>query len=232
MSDNGFTDEGTGDQGGFDDALEFRASARGEVTEKDQESTGGARGVDQEGRYHCIVSNPAKFDKPVPLDHPQPGKPPLSAPSMQITLKVLAGDHPDQKDRAIYHRLYLWEWSDSQGKYVLKEGKKLKFPLQICNAIDAGSYDPETDEISFNFKGIEHRQCVVEIRNDPYDENKGKKGPDGQPLPESMKDSFKIPFGNAWKPDAKCVEDVPKDADYMAMYIAGKQGGDDDVKLF
>jgi hypothetical protein len=214
MVDNAF------DNGDMDD-LSMTMETHGEVTGGDLTPSSGGKSVNREGKYHCMVMSVKKEKESLldtPRQNPKPGQSPThSPPSVKIVFQVLSGDFEDQKDLHIYHDLYLWKWDDETGSYRLRSGKELKMPLQICRGMGLCSQqDVENGVFQVNFKNAIHKTCVVEVRNEPYE----KKDSSGKVI--ETKNSFRIPFGNVWLPDDEAVSDVLKDAEAMAVYMAGK----------
>lgn len=213
--------------------MSFEMDTEGELANKKPESSASAGGksVNKDGKYHCMLAAPAKKEEPVAKDTVVPlteeeksaGKPepcPYTSPSMNLMFNVLAGDHEDQKDLKVYLRLYLWEWNHEQRKFVFKKGKKLESIGQIAyglGMITAEEFKAQKYRLNFSEDNLPPgRQCVLEVRNDPYKDNKTG----------IMKDSFKVPYGNLWKPDSAEVKDVPKDAEAMSIYISGAGAAD------
>ena len=209
------------ENGGNADDMDFVVDTEGQVTSKDAESAGGGKSVHREGKYHCMVKV-VKKELPEEKKEPEEGKCPFTSPSINITFEVLAGgpvgstSHDDQVGLNIYHRIYLWKWDEEKGKFVIRSGKDLKFISQIAyglGMITKEELDSGRFPLNFKQEVLEGRQCVVEVRNEPYDDKDGKE-----------KASYRVPFGNCWQPTSEYVKDVKKDADAMAIYLASGDG--------
>lgn len=197
---------------GSSDEMSFEVDTEGQVSGKDAVASAGAKSVHKEGRYHCMVKV-VKKENPTEKDNPVDGECPFTSPSINLMLEVLNGDNPDQKGLAVFHRIYLWAWSEEKGKFVVRSGKQLKFIAQFAyglGMISKDDLDSQKFKLNFSQEFLEGRQCVVEVRDEPYKDKDGNE-----------KSSWRIPFGNCWRPDELCVKDVPKDAEAMAIYLAG-----------
>jgi len=194
-----------------DDLFEMTIDASG-FSSEDLDQKGGGGAVNAEGFFHVIFN--------APTQEKEEGK----TPSVRVDMQVLAGTDETQVGKMHFHRIYLAKKGKAPGSFdPLSDGSKkniLKFFANlglITKEEVAGSA-----AVRLPWERLEFFQAIVEIKNEPYDEEK-----DGVKT-GNKKDSFKIPYGcNVWQVGDERMSHVPKDPDALADFTGG--AGVDDV---
>jgi hypothetical protein len=223
------TEEFWENAGRSEEDMSFEVDTQGEVTSKDAVPTGGGgKQVNREGRYHTALIA-VKKEAPKTKDTIKEGECPFTSPFINLTFDIYAGGpagkntHDDQVGLKIYHKIYLWKWDAEHNKFVIRSGKELKFISQIAYGLSMITKEElDSQKFALNFANREGTQCVVEVRDEPYDVEETE----GGKTTKVTKHSFKIPFGNVWRPDAEEVKDVKKDPDAMAIWLSGGGAAD------
>lgn len=192
-----------------DDDFELDASDIGEG----ELSRGGF--IDKEGFFHVEILDATKEVDPAK------GK----APCLRVDMKVLDGTDKSQVGRMLFHRINLAKLNQKTGELEpLSVGaRKNLFKFFVQLGLLEQSQVEGNQSVKLPWQKLQAMQCVIEIKNEPYDETDKNTGtPTGK-----KKDSFRIPYGcNVWTVDAEKVKNVPKDVDALASFTGGAGIGD------
>lgn len=164
---------------------------------------GGGNTVNKEGSYHFNILS-------VTLEREE-GK----VPSVKLDCQVLAGDHPDQVDRMVYHRIRMAKGDWKDGKLAgLEKLDERGIKKVVRWAVTLGLVDESEvgGKLRPNWKLAEGRQFIGKVGINEYEDKKtGQK-----------KQSFEIAWGeNVWPINHEDVAGVPKDPNALAMITGG-----------
>ena len=169
---------------------------------------GGGNTVSKEGMYHFTVLDVAVEKKD--------GK----VPCVKVDCQVLAGDHEDQTNKLVYHRIRM-----AKGEYA-KDGSLIelqpldergkKAAIRWMLTLGLITEDDLGKKLKPNWKAAIGRQFIGKVARNEFDAKK-----DGQKTGEK-RTSYEIAWGdNVWPVDHEEVANVPKDANALAMLTGG-----------
>lgn len=183
---------------------------------------GGGGQVSIAGHYHVRVQSVEYKREQVEgeWDESQDGGGPnckRSLPHYKIVLVALAGEHPSEVDKKIYHSIYLGKWADRKaGEFVGPEAKAWQSIIAFLYAF--GTVGDEvfgTAEARLshdNFMRLENLQAVAKVDIEEYN---------GKP-------QARIQWNNdVWPLTHDHVKDIPKDIDAMQYAVSGVAAADD-----
>jgi hypothetical protein len=196
--------------------LMFESSTEGQT----EDSLYSGAMVSKEGYYHVNCVAIEKVDKT------SEGK----TPHLKIDLQIVAGDHEDQRDKLIYHRLFLaraqrdvdgtvtgfnpFDPADEKDKKALDGINTFAFAFGVIGTADLGK-----NKVAIPFGMINGAQAVVRVqKDDDWTDKEGNKKAGG----------LKILWNNdAWPVGHERVKDVPKDPEALLAMggIGGSSGG-------
>lgn len=145
----------------------------------------------------------------------------FKSPCIRLDLEILAGTHPDQVGKTIYHRVYQAKAkrekdpNDPNGKKEITVGygpltdasreqyMRTAFQLGVMAEEELGKA-----KATVRWSLAPGRQCVVRVDEDTEDDYK---------KPGQNRTVYRINFGNFWSVTHPDVAEVPKDPEAMAM---------------
>ena len=185
----------------FEDNNDGALNVNLDTTGQSEDSLHAGGGISVEGRFHVDVTD---------IEHIPGDDDKLS--QLKIDMHVLDGNAPGQRDKIVYHRVYLESWVDSKNRSAGKTPLSKKsqegiamfaFAFGLISADDLGKPGVATP-----FHDIVGRQAIVEVKQDkPWKDNNGVAHDGG----------FKIPWNTAWPLEHPDVSSVPKDPDALAL---------------
>jgi len=88
---------------------------------------GGGGAIEKDGMYHVMIQSAEHIDARVEGDAESSDRV-RQLPYVKLQMKVLAGDHEDQKEKKMYHSIYLAKWKDESGTSHKDEGQMFRQP--------------------------------------------------------------------------------------------------------
>lgn len=174
---------------------------------------GDGGGITQAGWYHFVVEEAEENDN-----------------SAKLVCQVVAGEHPDEKDRKLTHfvNFYSSDPNDAQkqravNKMMFNWGEALGLEEKTTNRIFTQDVRHEMVEssadVELDFNEAQSHQFVAKVEMEPYRGNdpEKKKKYEGREFP-------RIAF-DVYHPLHDKVKDVPKDAGFMKLFDAAAAGG-------
>lgn len=168
---------------------------------------GGGNVVNKEGSYHFNILG-------VTIERDE-GK----VPSVKLDCQVLAGDHSDQVNRMVYHRIRMakGEWKDGKLSGLEKlDERGVKKVVRWAVALGLVNESEIGGKLRPNWKLAEGRQFIGKVAMNEFDERK-----DGEKT-GNKRQSYEIAWGdNVWPVNHEDVAEVPKDPEALALITGG-----------
>jgi hypothetical protein len=147
---------------------------------------------------------------------------------VRLDFQVLAGEHADQKEHMLYHRVRLFKVLYGPDKKPIgREAYKPEFVAQamrVARALGLIAKDGTAKLSQVQWAQAEGLQCVARVDEDTEEYD------DKQTGAKKSVTRFQVNFGNFWRVDDEEVSDVPKDGEALAMLTGGAGIGDDDLE--
>ena len=166
--------------------------------------------VSKEGYYHveCV-------DVQLKTPNIEAGDKPFT-PNVNLHLHIIGGEHADQVEKLIYHRINLKKYDKDANNYVPLDDRAMKNIRCLCYAFGLiSANDVANPKLKVNFTGLLDKQAIVKVTHEPPQKYIDKDG-----LEQMSKDRWKI----AWHNDIfhvadERVKDVPKDMQAVGLAL-------------
>ena len=146
-----------------------------------------------------------------------------------LVLHILEGEHPDQRDRLVYHRVRFFKRlrdKDDPKKIIGREPYDHGYLSQQMKVAAGLGLIPRDDD-SIKFHQVPWEQAIGKQAIVRVDADKEKFTKNGE---EKEITRYQVNFGNFFRVDDDAVAEVPKNAEALAVLTGGAGINQDDLE--